>query len=475
MKRQSLSLWHIKWGHNGENSIQKKALRYLAAFLLLMVLCTLLSGAADALTLAKIKTEALRPMSLKHDTSLNGTLTPKYEQAVFTLPDQRVSSVQVKEGDMVKEGDVLFQVDLEVLEEQLEKARDELKKSEYQQKDTNSANALEAKERQKAEARAREDYDRAVDESDRKIQEAEVSWADAQARLEIVRDRPVTTEPDGDTGQGYTQEQKQEEISALEQETAARKQAYDAAVAEKEERVRNALRQVEDSSAPPPSNHSNAIADLDQKEITRRIQKLEQLKADGGMVRATMDGVVKKLEAAIGQITPSTMAALLTDTSNGYRFEATASKEEIKYLAVGDEVTLDFGDHNDPISGLGIESIEVSEEDPDLSLITLDVPPQKERLPSAAELKGTQTTEKYPAVVPIEALKVENGKYFLYMPAVKESVLGNIMVVERVDVDVLDKNDKYAAVGGAFLESNEVLVHSSKPVGTGDRVRKEEG
>ena len=44
-----------------------------------------------------------------------------------------------------------------------------------------------------------------------------------------------------------------------------------------------------------------------------------------------------------------------------------------------------------------------------------------------------------------------------------------------MDVDVLDKNDKYAAVEGAFLESNEVLVRSSKPVDTGDRVRKEEG
>ena len=464
MKNQSL--WHIKWRHNGENSIQKKAMRYLAAFLILMVLCTLLSGAADALTLARIKTEAIRPMSLNHNTSLNGTLTPKYEKAVFTLPDQRVSSVQVKEGDMVKEGDVLFQVDLEELEEQLERARDELKKSEYQQKDTNSANALEAKEKQKAEARAREDYDRTVDESDRKIQEAEAEWADAQARLGIVRDRPVTPKPDGETGQGYTQEQKQEEISALEQEAAARKQAYDAAVAEKEENMRNAGRQVEDASVPPPSNHSNSIADLDQKEIERRIQKLEQLKADGGAVRATMDSVVKKLEAATGQITSSTMAALLTDTSNGYRFEATA---------VGDEVTLDFGDHNDPVSGLGIESIEASEEDPDRCLISLDVPPQKEKLPSTAELKGTQTTKKYPAVVPIGALKVENGKYFLYMPAEKESVLGNIMVVERVDVDVLDKNDKYAAVEGAFLESNEVLVRSSKPVDTGDRVRKEEG
>ena len=60
------------------------------------------------------------------------------------------------------------------------------------------------------------------------------------------------------------------------------------------------------------------------------------------------------------------------------------------------------------------------------------------------------------------------------MPSEKESVLGKITVVERVDVEILDKNDQYAAVEGAFLESNEVLVHSNKTVNTGDRVRKEE-
>lgn len=467
-------LWQIKWGQKGESSTQKKALRYLAAFLALMVLCTLLSGVANALTLARIKTEAIRPMSLKHDTSLSGTLAPKYEQAVFTLPDQKVSSVQVKEGDMVKEGDILFQVDLEELEEQLERARDELKKAEYQQKDANSAGALEAKEKQKAEARAREDYDHTLEEADRKIREAEAAWADAQARLDIIRDKTVTPETDADAGQGYTQEQKQQDINTLEQETDARKQDYDAAVAEKEEKMRNAGRQVEDASSPSPSNHSNAIADLDQKEIERRIQKLEQLKEDGGAVRSTMDGVVKKLETATGQITSSTMAALLTDTSNGYRFEAAASKNEIKYLAVGDEVTLDFGDQYEPVSGLRIESIEAAGEDSDQSLISLDVPPQKEKLPSTAELKASRTTKKYTAVVPVEALRVEKGKYFLYMPSEKESVLGKITVVERVDVEILDKNDQYAAVEGAFLESNEVLVHSNKTVNTGDRVRKEE-
>ena len=141
---------------------------------------------------------------------------------------------------------------------------------------------------------------------------------------------------------------------------------------------------------------------------------------------------------------------------------------------MGDEVTLDFGDQYEPVSGLRIESIEAAGEDSDQSLISLDVPPQKEKLPSTAELKASRTTKKYTAVVPVEALRVEKGKYFLYMPSEKESVLGKITVVERVDVEILDKNDQYAAVEGAFLESNEVLVHSNKTVNTGDRVRKEE-
>lgn len=77
--------------------------------------------------------------------------------------------------------------------------------------------------------------------------------------------------------------------------------------------------------------------------------------------------------------------------------------------------------------------------------------------------------------IPVEALHMENSKYYVLVAEEKETVLGTELTAARKDVVVKDKNSTYAALeGSSLLPDDRIITGSDRNIGAGSRIRLRE-
>ena len=78
--------------------------------------------------------------------------------------------------------------------------------------------------------------------------------------------------------------------------------------------------------------------------------------------------------------------------------------------------------------------------------------------------------------MPVESIVSfsENGNQaqYIFILDEKNTVLGVETVVRRVDVEVIEQNDHYAAVEGPISEEQRIVCSSNRELNEGDRVRE---
>lgn len=88
-----------------------------------------------------------------------------------------------------------------------------------------------------------------------------------------------------------------------------------------------------------------------------------------------------------------------------------------------------------------------------------------------AALKVEAQVSDYAACVPAEALHLMSGdQYYVNVAEKKSTILGEEWVVRQVSVELLEKNEKYAAVEGISSEQ-EIVTESSRTLEEGSRVK----
>ena len=91
-----------------------------------MLVFTMISRAVSGASMARVETVKISTGTIDHKVSGSGKVEAGKEVAVFTEGGQRVKEICVQEGQSVEEGDTLFLLDLEELEEQVLAAQQEL-------------------------------------------------------------------------------------------------------------------------------------------------------------------------------------------------------------------------------------------------------------------------------------------------------------------------------------------------------------
>ena len=153
-------------------SLSARAVRYLAGFLILMVLFTLLSRAADSLTIPKVTLAYPSKGTIDRKMTGFGKVEELSAQAVVTEPGLRVAGVAVKPGSVVEQGAPLFTLDGADIEDKLDAAREALRLQDMDIADRASRESLTVQEREKAIERANEDYAAAKASGDREVERA---------------------------------------------------------------------------------------------------------------------------------------------------------------------------------------------------------------------------------------------------------------------------------------------------------------
>lgn len=571
-------LMDFEMDKNKKSSLQVKAVKALAGFLILMFLLTILSRAADSLTIAKVTASAATGGVISHNIEVDGNITPNKDITISTSANIKIASVEATEGKTVKKGDLLIQLDTADLKKKLLKAQKELQVAKATASDKKANEAIAADTKSKSLQRSYEDYNQTVADANDSVSKAESdmneAWnayntyknsnsnsgetdttvsdslektveekqlaydkavanldgvekvieEDVQKEIEIEKakvdehNNPVTLTPEGEQKireqvnarpenvsllqnandqintakdalteaenalYAYNEQQNNsssasydEQLKTLYDDYKAKEEAYNEAVKQRQSTIQSANRTLEDAKAPENVDTATALTendDLEEKQLA--VDELQKVMDVNGKITAPSDGLITKVNVTTGETTTEDTAIRISDQSAGYKFTATLDKASAKYLSKDDKVTLDLG-NGTTVEGLTVQSIDVSAEDKNSYELTVSIPAKVKKLGSIATLKVEKASKKYDTCVPLGALHSDGDKYYVYVINEKDTILGTETAVDKVQVDILDKNNEQAAIEGSFSWGQQFVLTSSKTLRNGDRVRLVEG
>ena len=572
-------LMDFEMDKNKKSSLQVKAVKALAGFLILMFLLTILSRAADSLTIAKVTASAATGGVISHNIEVDGNITPNKDIAISTSANIKIASVEATEGKTVNKGDLLIQLDTADLKKKLLQAQKELQVAKATASDKKANEAIAADTKSKSLQRTYEDYNQTVadandsvskaksdmneawnayntyknsnsnsgetdttvrDSLEKTVEEKQLAYdkavtnldgvekdieADVQKEIkkaeeaskdesgnpitltqeekqkirEQVNARPenvsllqnandqINTAKDALTEaenalSAYNEQQNNsssasydEQLKTLYNDYKAKEEAYNEAVKQRQSTIQSANRTLEDAKAPENVDTATALTandDLEEKQLA--VDELQKVMDVNGKITAPSDGLITKVNLTTGETTTEDTAIRISDQSAGYKFTATLDKASAKYLSKDDKVTLDLG-NGTTVEGLTVQSIDVSAEDKNSYELTVSIPAKVKKLGSIATLKVEKASKKYDTCVPLGALHSDGDKYYVYVINEKDTILGTETAVDKVQVDILDKNNEQAAIEGSFSWGQKFVLTSSKTLRNGDRVRLVEG
>lgn len=561
-------LMDFEMDKNKKSSLQVKAVKALAGFLILMFLLTILSRAADSLTIAKVTASAATGGIISHNIEVDGNITPNKDIAISTSANIKIASVEATEGKTVKKGDLLIQLDTDDLKKKLLQAQKELQVAKATASDKKANEAIAADTKSKSLQRSYEDYNQTVadandsvskaksamneawnayntyknsnsnsgetdttvsDSLEKTVEEKQLAYDKAVANLDgVEKDIEAAVQEEIKKAEGDSQDEEQkireqvnarpenvsklqdandeinkakdalteaenalsayneqqnnsssasydEQLKTLYDDYKAKEEAYNEAVKQRQSTIQSADRTLEDAKAPENVDTATALTendDLEEKQLA--VDELQKVMDVNGKITAPSDGLITKVNVTTGETTTEDTAIRISDQSAGYKFTATLDKASAKYLSKDDKVTLDLG-NGTTVEGLTVQSIDVSAEDKNSYELTVSIPAKVKKLGSIATLKVEKASKKYDTCVPLGALHSDGDKYYVYVINEKDTILGTETAVDKVQVDILDKNNEQAAIEGSFSWGQQFVLTSSKTLRNGDRVRLVEG
>ncbi|WP_027295098.1 hypothetical protein [Robinsoniella sp. KNHs210] len=168
---------------------RKKVISILASFLVLMLLFTVLSRAADSASLANVQTKTAQSMTIDHRVTGNGKVMQNREQAVSTIGDQKVQTIYVSEGQTVEAGELLFDLDIANLKEQILLKKQEIEKMDLTEGDNKSKSSAEEQKKSSTRNRAEQDVGLAAGKGNEAVTRAAEALQNAQQKLQEYRNQ----------------------------------------------------------------------------------------------------------------------------------------------------------------------------------------------------------------------------------------------------------------------------------------------
>lgn len=481
----------------------------------LMVLFTVISRAAYNMSIAEVSAEKPEPQTFTPDVSAQGVVTGSQEIAVSTAESVRVKTVHVMAGQAVEAGEVLYELDLQDLTEKMREKQLELQSLDLQIRGTAESEAAAEQSRQLSRSQAQEDYNRTAARENEAVDAALNELRQAQEQYQNV----TAGQPEFDQGSSW---QAADQLRAAVQEKQA---AYDQAVRNREDSLYNAQKSVDSANLEAAKSYSVEQSRILRGQKEEEIAKLQALLDVQGRVAAPVKGMVTEVSVKAGSASGSGGDILLSDISGGASLTVTFPEELREYVREGAQAVVsaaDSGSGQPGMPGAGSQGVAGSENQAgkhavsdrvtirsiaDNSMtgnlisgneaagmdtngagsmpeaasggsftVTVDLQPDHFTAGEKAMLKVEIPPDNYDTCIPLGALHLrEKDQYYVNVAEKRSTILGEEWVIRQVDVDLLEKNEKFAAVEGISSEQ-EVVAESSRTLEEGSRVKmKDEG
>lgn len=208
-------------------------------------------------------------------------------------------------------------------------------------------------------------------------------------------------------------------------------------------------------------------------EKSERTKEMEQIIKDDGVVTAMKEATILEcnLESGIITVGNETLAFAGTQTY----FEAQILKEDANKIKIGDRIQLE----RDEEWNTGSVVIERMEQEGDTQMnsgefvvVSGKIEEGKYKVGSEIKFSVNNETEVYPMTIPVQALRMEsNDNYYVLVIESKNTIMGEELIVSKVEVTVLNKDYRTAAIEGSLTSDQQIVISSNKNISAGDRVR----
>lgn len=299
----------------------------------------------------------------------------------------------------------------------------------------------------------------------------------ANKQLLTLRDQLTKHERDAVTQPDYSAEEAafdtwQNTKRSLEEALQQAKENYNDVSYAREVTLRQKMREI---AAAEVTSRADSTAELYEIEINqekKEIERLYAIKKQKGEIKAEYDGIVSRIQIEVGSRTADTAALLLTDAQRPCQFKFHITKEESKYIHLLDTVAVKLNGQSAEIDVTVDYVAENAQGGYDITCLL----PEKVGQPGlSGSVRKSVQGEYHDLTLPVEAVYEENSAYYIYTLNEKEGILGSEYYVEKIKVQVKDKNDRYAAIEpGTISADTKVITYSTKELKQGQSVRPQE-
>lgn len=196
----------------------------------------------------------------------------------------------------------------------------------------------------------------------------------------------------------------------------------------------------------------------------------DSLIASEGIVYAPSEGYIVNEELTVGRRTDGRECFTIGNsdyTINGYLMK----EDNAEMLSVGDYMTVS-------ITGNGEKDASITEYGRDETgnyEVSLNLDGTEYAYGADAMFYENIRSQKYDCCVPVSALRTdENGRSYILLLQVRQSVLGSREIAVKKTVTVLGTDSRNAAIEADLSKDDMIIYASEAEINAGDRVKTEE-
>lgn len=280
----------------------------------------------------------------------------------------------------------------------------------------------------------------------------------------------------------------QQEVDNAKKEVEDKQRNLDDRIFDKETKLNEAQRVIDKAKLSLESTEKkdlNAVNEFqNQKKITElklkntqldielknsQIKKLTEISNSNGIIYSDIDGTVVKISAEVGKRTSNEEVFLIARSESGFQVRCLIDDEQGKYIVQGDEMKIEFAGKK-AASTATVVNINFKATDKQVEII-MELSDGDYKIGETVEVSMEKRTDNYNICIPIRGLRSsQEGDYVLLIKEV-DTILGKESKAYRLDVNVIDKDNKTAAIEGGLGYGDKVIIESSKNISEGDRVR----
>ena len=203
----------------------------------------------------------------------------------------------------------------------------------------------------------------------------------------------------------------QQQKSSLEDAVQAAKRALEDASFQREQTLRQKAREIANAEVVSPADSTASLYELEIAQLQEDIAKLQAIQKNNGLIIAEGSGFITKVQIAVGSRTMDTAAILLTDAAAPCQFKCSITKEQGKYLNLGDTVELKVNGTSTTGSAKLEATVDYLTEGAGGYDIICRLPQNTGQPGAGGSIRKAVQGELHNTIIPIEALYQESEAY----------------------------------------------------------------